>query len=101
MTAQQQQKRISKWININTLITGICTAVLIWVGSGMRKMYNAQLMQPKIDEVQTAAIINIISDVKELKAATEQIRNEQTRMGGKLIYLEAILPDKNQFKIKR
>jgi len=101
MTAQQHEKKSTFWNKLSTAAATICTTAIIWFGSYQVKIYNALLLQPKIDETQTAAIINIIADIKELKASHEFIRNEQTRLGGKIIYLEAIMPDKNQFKVKK
>jgi len=100
MSPQAQQKKETRLININTVVTGACTAALLWVGGWQVKMYNAWVMQPKINEQQTAAIVNIIQDIKELRAATDGVKNEQTKFAGRLIYLEAIMPDKNQFKVK-
>lgn len=100
MTAQQQARKQMIWSKITTVALGLCTSVLVWVGSYQVKMYNAWILQPKINEQQTAAILNIISDIKDIRVETSAIKNEQTRMGGKIIYLEAIMPDKNQFKIR-
>jgi len=96
----QRHKKATTWINLNTVITSLCTAALVWVGTGQVKMYNAILLQPKIDEKQTLDISNIAGDVKELKSATADMKNQQTVLGGKVFFLEAMLPDKNQFKIK-
>lgn len=93
MTAQQQQKKVTKWLNVNTVITSICTAVLMYVGAGMNKVYKQLSNQPGVDEKQTSAIVNLISDVKETKAETK--KNTES-----IIKLEAILPDPNQFKVK-
>lgn len=100
MTAQQEKKS-TFWSKVSTGAATICTTAIIWFGSYQVRIYNAILLQPKIDETQTAAILNIIADIKDLKGQTEFIKNEQTRQAGKIIYLEAIMPDKNQFKIKR
>lgn len=94
-----QQKAV-KWINVNSILTVVCTSVIFWVGKNQVKMYDALLLQPQVDQTQTTEINRLAIDIKNLQAADEGIKNEQTRMGGKLIYLEAILPDPNQFKIK-
>lgn len=96
-----QQPKNTTWINLNTVITSLCTAALIWVGNGQVKMYNAIQMQPKIDEVQTNSINILVSDLKELKADHEKTKNDQTRLGGRVSLLEALLPDPKQFKISK
>lgn len=91
MTAQE--KKSTKWINVNSVITTVCTAVLFWVGTGVYKLYDQLNKQPGIDEKQNTAIVTLITENKEQET---DIKNH----GERLIKLEAILPDKNQFKIK-
>lgn len=93
MTAQQQQKKTTTLINVNTVATTICTAAIIWFGTEINKLRNDRLLQPKIDEVQTSAILILTNRDKEQEG---DLKNHSER----LIKLEAILPDKNQFKIK-
>lgn len=100
MTTQQQTKKQIIWSKILTAALGVFSTVLIWFGNWQVKVYNATLLQPRTDQQQTSAIVNIISEMKELKSDVAEIKNEQTRQGGKIIYLEAIMPDKNQFKVK-
>lgn len=70
------------------------------MGAGIKGMYNDLKRQPFVDEKQNASISALAAEVGKLKEDNERVKNEQTRMGGKLIYLEAIIPDKNQFVIK-
>jgi len=91
MTAQE--KKSTKWINLNSVITTVCTAVLIYVGAGVSKLYKQLSNQPNIDEKQTTAIVSLINENKE---QGEAIKNHEKS----IIKLEAILPDPNQFKVK-
>lgn len=100
MTAQQQTKKQIIWNKILTAALGVFSTVLIWFGNWQVKVYNATLLQPKTDQQQTTAIVGLIGELKELRSDVNVIKNEQTRQGGKIIYLEAIMPDRNQFKIK-
>lgn len=93
MTAQQQ-KKATTLININTVATTICTAAIIWFGTTVNKMRNDLLLQPKIDEIQTSAILILTTKDKEQET---DLKNHSER----IIKLEAMLPDKNQFKIKK
>lgn len=93
MTLQQQQKKASTLINLNTVVTAICTATIIWFGTEINKMRNDLLIQPKIDETQTSAILILTNRDKEQET---DIKNHNER----IIKLEAILPSKDQFKIK-
>jgi len=90
----QQVKKSTKWINVNSVITSICTAVLIYVGAGINKVYKQLSNQPNIDEKQTTAIVSLINENKEQAADIK--KHEKS-----IIKLEAILPDENQFKVKR
>ncbi len=101
MTQQQQTKKFATYINWNSVITGVCTSAILWMGAGIRGMYNDLKNQPIINERQDTKIANAVSEIDKLKAQVGSISNEQIRQGGKLIYLEAIMPDKNQFKIKK
>ena len=93
MVQQQQKKTGTTLININTVVTGICTAVLIWFGGKLNKVYDAILLQPGIDQVQTSAISNLISIESEQNKSLKNLND-------RLIIVEAILPDKRQFKIR-
>jgi hypothetical protein len=90
MTVQQKN---TKWININSILTTLCTATILWAGSVANKLYNQIKDQPKINEVQTSAILILTKRDEEQEA---NLRDHNDR----IIKLEAILPNKNQFQIK-
>lgn len=102
MTTQEAKvKGFVKWVNWNSVITTVCTGAILWMGAGIREIYNDLKKQPYVDERQNMSILSLVSDLGKIKSDNENIKNELTLQGGKIIYLEAILPDKNQFKIKR
>lgn len=96
-TVVKKQDRIAWRININTIVTtlvgGVITAAVLWAGSGFKAAYDQLHKQPMIDAAQDVQISAMGGTVKV-------ISDNFSTLGNRISYLEAILPDKQQFKIK-
>ena len=87
-----------KWINVNSVITTVCTAVLIWVGVGVNKLYNQIKDQPGIDEKQNNRIESLQKNLAERTVDIELNKIRINTNERKIAVINAIFP---QTKIEK
>lgn len=100
MTAQQQNKKMSNRLNVNSGIMALLIPTLIWFGNKQVAMYNAYVRQPDIDRAQNIRADvqqNILSEVR-VTAGLADKRSEHN--DGRLNYVEGILEDKLNIKFR-
>lgn len=87
-----QQQVVNKKLNLTNFLMGLLTVAVVTLCGIQKKFYDSILLQPGIDDTQTKAILILTQENENRKTETRTNHDQ-------ILYLNAILPKQDQFKI--